>query len=341
MRAVSTVVRSGRLSPAPVIDEFESAVANTLGTSGAVAVSSGTAALYLALRALKIGPRDEVLLPSYVCSALLHAVDAVGATPRLVEIDPDTFNLDPDHARRQVRRRTKAVLVPHLFGLPADLHDLLALGPPVIEDCAQTLGVPYHGRPVGSFGAVAICSFYATKLIAAGEGGMVASSSARILASIRDGRACDEQRQFVPSFNFKLSGLHAALGLNQLRRLPAILARRRRIARRYDRAFAGLPWDRPVAPTDRGHAYYRYVMRIPGGADPVMDRLLSLGVTARRPVFNPIHQYLGLTGFPVTSGIWWEALSLPIYPGLTEGELRRIVSAVERAARLRPRSGRR
>ncbi len=337
-------MRSGRLSPAPVIDEFESAVAEALGTAGAAAVSSGTAALYLALRALKIGPRDEVLLPSYVCSALLHAVHAVGATARLVEIDPDTFNLAPDDARRQLRRRTKAVLVPHLFGLPADLHELLALGPPVIEDCAQTLGVPYRGRPVGSFGTIAICSFYATKLIAAGEGGMVASSSSRILASIRDGRACDEQRRLVPSFNFKLSGLHAALGLSQLRRLPAILARRRRIAQQYHRAFAGLPWRRPFRPADRGHAYYRYVVTIPGGGDRllrIMARLLAAGVTARRPVFNPIHRYLGLTGFPVTSRIWREALSLPIYPGLTEGELRRIVSAVERAAGHRPRGGQR
>jgi dTDP-4-amino-4,6-dideoxygalactose transaminase len=309
-----------------------------------VAVSSGTAALYLALRALRVGPRDEVLLPSYVCSALVHAVQAVGATARLVEVDPDTFNLSPDDARRRLRRRTKAVMVPHLFGLPAELRELLALGPPVIEDCAQTLGVPYRGRSVGSFGAVSICSFYATKLVAAGEGGMVASSSSILLARIRDGRACDEQRRFIPSFNFKLSGLHAAVGLSQLRRLPLILARRRQIAERYDRALAGLPWRRPVCPPvcsdDRGHAYYRYVVRIPGGVDHIMAGLLRDGVTARRPVFRPIHRYLGLTGFPVTDRVWREALSLPIYPGLTERELRRIEAAIARAADDLPRSGR-
>lgn len=337
MRAVAAVVRSGRLSPAPVIGQFEAAVARTLGTSGAVAVSSGTAALYLALRALKIGPGDEVLLPSYVCAALWHAIHAAGATARVVDVDPETFNLDPDDARRRLRRRTKAVIVPHLFGLPADLEDLLALGPPVIEDCAQTMGVSYRDRPVGSFGAVAICSFYATKLIAAGEGGMVASASSTLLGRIRDGRTCDEQVRLVPSFNFKMSGLHAALGLSQLQRLPVILARRRRIARRYDRALAGLPWRRPAIPADRGHAYYRYVVRIPGGVDRAMARLLAAGVTARRPVFNPIHRYLKQSGFPVTNGIWREALSLPIHPELTERELQRVLSACERIAHRRGR----
>jgi dTDP-4-amino-4,6-dideoxygalactose transaminase len=316
-----------------VIEQFEAAVARTLGTSGAVAVSSGTAALYLSLRALKVGPRDEVLLPSYVCAALWHAVHAAGATARVVDVDPETFNLDPDDARRCLHRRTKALIVPHLFGLPADLKELLALGPPVIEDCAQTLGVSYRGRPVGSFGAMAICSFYATKLIAAGEGGMVAGASSTLLGRIRDGRTCDEQLRLVPSFNFKMSGLHAALGLNQLRRLPAILARRRRIALRYDHALAGLPWRRPVIPADRGHAYYRYVVQIPGGADRITAKLMSAGITARRPVFNPIHRYLKLSGFPATNRLWREVLSLPIHPGLTDQELQRVLSAVERIAR--------
>jgi perosamine synthetase len=331
-QAVAAVVRSGRLSPSPVVEQFETAVAHTLGVSGAAAVSSGTAALYLALRALGVGPGDEVLLPSYVCSALLHATEATGATARLVEVDPETFNLAPDDARRRLRRRTKAVIVPHLFGLSADLKELLALGPPVIEDCAQTIGVSYHGRPVGSFGAAAICSFYATKLVAAGEGGIVASASSTLLAKVRDGRAYDERRRIASGFNFKLSGLHAALGLSQLRRLPQMVSRRRQIARRYDGALAGLPWSRPVWPDDRGHAYYRYVVRISGGVDHVMARLLAAGVTARRPVFRPIHRYLGQTGFPVTDRLWREALSLPVYPGLTEQELRQIISAVTRAA---------
>jgi perosamine synthetase len=331
-QAVAAVVRSGQLSPSPVIEQFEAAVAETLGVSGAAAVSSGTAALYLALRALGVGARDEVLLPSYVCSALIHATEATGATARLVEVDPDTFNLAADDARRRLRRRTKAVIVPHLFGLPADLDELLALGPAVIEDCAQTLGVSYRGRPVGSFGAAAICSFYATKLVAAGEGGMVACASSTLLAKIRDGRAYDERRRFVRSFNFKLSGLQAALGLNQLRRLPLMVARRRRIARRYNQALAGMPWRRPVTPADREHAYYRYVVRIPEGVDRVMARLLAAGVTARRPVFRPIHRYLNQAGFSVTDRLWQEALSLPMYPGLTERELRRIVSAIARAA---------
>lgn len=333
-RAVNAVVRSGRLSPSPVVEQFETEVARTLGVAGAAAVSSGTAALYLALRALGVGPRDEVVMPSYVCSALLHATEATGATARLVDVDPETCNLSPDDARRRLRRRTKALILPHLFGLPADLRDVLALGPPVIEDCAQTLGVTYRGRPVGSFGVAAVCSFYATKLVAAGEGGMVASNSAALLEKIRKGRSYDERPRYSSGFNFKLSGLHAALGLSQLRRLPLMLARRRRIARRYDQALAGLPWCGPASPADRDHAYHRYVVRVPGGADRVMACLMSLGVTARRPVYRPIHRCIGQRGFPVTDRLWREALSLPIYPALTRRELERIVTALSEAARL-------
>jgi perosamine synthetase len=334
VRAVAAAVRSGRLSPAPVIEQFESAVAGTMGTSGAAAVSSGTAALYLTLRALRIGPGDEVLFPSYVCSALLNAVTAVGATPRLVEIDPSTFNIAPDDARKKLRRRTKALVVPHLFGLPAELKTLSALGPPLIEDCAQTMGVSYRGHQVGSFGVATICSFYATKLVAAGEGGMVASSSAALLDRVRAGRAYDERSRWQPAFNFKLSALHAALGLSQLRRLPRILARRRRIARQYDRAFAPLDRRRficPVEPPDRGHGHYRYVVRVPGGATRLLARLAAAGIAARRPVFRPTHRYLGMTGFPLTDHVWREALSLPIYPGLTDREVRRIIATVVRA----------
>ena len=328
-------MRSGWLSPSPVIEQFESAAARAVGQSGGVAVSSGTAALYLTLRALGIGRGDEVVLPSYVCSALWHAVTAAGATPRLAEIDPASFNLSPSAARKRLTRRTKAIIVPHLFGLPADLSALRALGPALIEDCAQTLGVRYRGRPVGSFGVATICSFYATKLITAGEGGLIASSSPRVLARLRAARAYDEQPRLAPSFNFKLSALHAALGLSQLRRLRRILALRRGIARRYDRAFADLPVIVPPRFYDRGHAYYRYVVRVPlpagqagGGAGPVMARLHRLGVTARRPVFEPIHDALGLRGYPVTDRAWQEALSLPIYPGLNASEMARVIAAV-------------
>ncbi|HUJ78850.1 MAG TPA: DegT/DnrJ/EryC1/StrS family aminotransferase [Nitrospiria bacterium] len=331
-RAVAAVVRGGQLSPSPLVERFERAAARTLGVAGAAAVSSGTAALYLTLRALGVGPRDHVLMPSYVCSALLHATEATGATALLVDGDPETFNLAPDDAKRRLRRRTKAVIVPHLFGMPADLTEVLALGPPVIEDCAQTLGVPYHGRPVGSYGVAAVCSFYATKLVAAGEGGMVASDSSALLAKIRDGRSYDERPRYSSGFNFKLSGLHAALGLSQLSRLPLMVARRRRIARRYDRALAGLPWQRPVARADRGHAFHRYVVRVPGGLDRVMARLALRGVTARRPVFRPLHHYFGYRGFPVTDRLWRASLSLPIYPSLTSGELKRIVAAISEAA---------
>ena len=133
-------------------------------------VSSGTAALHLALAAMGVGPGDEVVVPSFVCSALLNAVTVTGASPVMAEIDPATLNLDPQDVERRLTLRTKAVVVPHMFGLPADLDRLLALGVPLVEDCAQAIGARYRGRPVGSHGKAAIFSFYATKVLATGEG---------------------------------------------------------------------------------------------------------------------------------------------------------------------------
>jgi dTDP-4-amino-4,6-dideoxygalactose transaminase len=348
-QAVAAALASGRLSPSPVVERFEAAIARMTGRTGAVAVSSGTAALYLVLRALGIGRGDEVLMPSFVCAALWHATTAAGATPRFAEIDPATFNLSPSAARRALTRRTKAIIVPHLFGLPADLDELLALGPPVIEDCAQTLGVRYRGRPVGSFGVATVCSFYATKLITAGEGGAVTSSSHRLLERVRDGRMYDERPVLTPSFNFKLSALHAALGLSQLGRLGRIVARRQRLARAYDRALASLPVARPAGAPDRGHAWYRYVVRVEGGAQRAIERIGRAKIAARRPVFRPIHRMLGrLAGrssgsaeLPETDRTWREALSLPIYPGLTALEQRRVIGALTAAVgRLRSVGGR-
>ena len=340
-RAVSISIKSRALSPSPAVEGFEVAVARTLGTSQAVAVSSGTAALYLTLKALNIGPGDDVLFPSYVCSALRHAVTAVGATPRLVEVDPHTFNIEADHARRRLTRRTKALIVPHLFGLPADLDELLALGPPLIEDCAQTMGVSYHDRPVGSFGIASICSFYATKLITAGEGGMVASSSAALIGRVRSGRSCDEQPRWSPSFNFKLSGLEAALGESQLKRLPTILARRRRIASLYRRALDQSALALPRALQDRGHAHYRYVVKVPGGSDQLMATLSARGITCRRPVFRPLHRDVRQGRFPMTDQVWRESMSLPIYPDLSQREVRRVIGALRWALSRTPRTRRR
>ncbi|TAJ07283.1 MAG: DegT/DnrJ/EryC1/StrS family aminotransferase [Nitrospirae bacterium] len=331
-QAVASVLASGQVAQGPQTDAFERAVAELLGVRGGVAVSSGTVALEVALLALGIGPGDEVLLPTYVCVAPWLAVTRVGAIPKLVEIERRSCNIDPAAVRKALSPRTRAVIVPHLFGLPADLTALESCGIPLIEDCAQTVGALERGRRVGSVGRVTICSFYATKLLCAGEGGMVLSNDAGLLEKGRSLRTYDEGDRLDPrSFNRKMTDLQAALGLVQVNRFHELAQRRAVIAARYGAALGTLGLTLPAVPDGRTHVYYRYVVRIPESAGPldgIMQRLEGRGVQCRRPVFRPIHQYLGASGFSVSDEAHARALSLPIYPSLTDAEVASVIQAL-------------
>ncbi len=312
---------------------FEAEAGAFLHLPPGVAVASGTAALHLALLALGLGPEDEVILPSYVCVAPLHAVEYVGARPRLADVDPTTYNLDPTDVRRRLTRRTRAIIVPHLFGLPADLDALLALGPPIIEDCAQSFGARYCNRPVGTFGALSIVSFYATKLLTTGEGGMVFSRDRRLLARVRDRRDYDERPRHAVRYNYKMTDFQAALGRSQLRRFPGMLARRAAIARRYQRGWAHLPARLPSPSGDRTHVFHRFVIALPTAASPKAQALATHGVTARRPIHRPLHALLGLEGYPGAAEAFRHALSVPLYPALTSKEEALVMRTVLRSLR--------
>ncbi|HEV8306520.1 MAG TPA: DegT/DnrJ/EryC1/StrS family aminotransferase [Methylomirabilota bacterium] len=325
--ALADVVASGFIAQGPRVAAFEREIASALGVSGGVATSSGTAALHLALLALDVGEGDEVLLPTYACAALLHAVRAARAVPRLVDCDPATFNVDPEAARKACTPRTRALVVVHSFGLPADLDALSALGVPVIEDVAQAFGARDRDRPVGSVGAAAVLSFYATKLLTTGEGGMLVARDARILAAARDLREYDQKAEDRPRFNYKMTDLQAALGLAQLARFPAFLGRRQALAALYRDRLAHLPLEHPPVRPDRGSVYYRYVVKGREPADRYLAGLMALGVEARRPVFRPLHRYVGAEGFPGAEEAWARAVSLPLYPALTDDEACRVVDA--------------
>jgi len=318
--AVAAVLQSGQLAQGEQVAAFEEALASQVGVGGAVAVSSGTAALQLALRALGVGEGDEVIIPSFVCPALLNAVRAVRAVPVLADIERETFNLDAGDVARRVTKKTRAVIVPHLFGLPANIHDIAALGIPVIEDCAQVLGSRIAGAPAGSFGILSVFSFYATKVICTGEGGMVAGNDPVLLEKIRDLREYDEKEDDRLRGNWKLTEMQAAMGIVQLGKLPVLLARRREIAARYDAAHRGFPLSIPTRPPHSEPIHYRYVVRT-GRADDLLAAGDKAGIAYRRPVFKPLHRYLGLTGYPETEAAFAEAVSLPIYPSLSDEEL--------------------
>lgn len=327
LQALAAVLQSGFISQGAKVAAFEREMAATLGVRGGVATSSGTAALHLALLALGVGEGDEVLIPTYACAALLHAVRAVRAVPRFVDSDPASFNMDPQAARTACSPRAKALIVVHSFGLPAELDDLKGLGLPLIEAAAQALGASYGGRPVGSIGEASVFSFYATKLITTGEGGMLLANDERILAAGRDLREYDQKEDDRLRFNYKMTDLQAALGLVQLGQLPHFLERRKAIASRYRERLEALPVQLPLDPSDREQVHYRFVVTGPLPADHYLGGLQPLGVEARRPVFRPLHRYLGIQGFPGAEAAWEKAVSLPLYPSLRDEEIDRVVAA--------------
>jgi dTDP-4-amino-4,6-dideoxygalactose transaminase len=327
-REVERVLLSGQLAQDGEVARFENRMGSFVGVKAAVAVNSGTAALHLALLALKAGPGHEVIVPSYVCPAVVNAVLYTGATPVVADIDPMTFNLSPGDAKRRLSERTLAMIVPHMFGLPADMKALGALGVPIVEDLALALGSRWCGKRAGGLGALAVCSFYATKMMATGEGGMVLGSDEALLTEIRDLRATDEKEDFRVRYNYKMTDLQAALGLSQLKKLMTFVARRREIAGVYNEALEKLGIPPPHVPADSEPVWYRYVLLLDTDAEPFIQDMNRRGVECRRPVFKPIHRYLGLTGYPVTDDVWSRAVSVPLYPALAGAEVDTIAKAL-------------
>ncbi len=320
--AVLRVLRSGRLAQGPEVAAFEAECAALAGRRHGVAVSSGTAALHLALNALGVGESEDVAIPAYACASLLTAVSLQGAIACICDIGDD-LNLDP----RVVPRDARFAIVPHLFGKTAALPER----PVVIEDIAQSLG-----GETGRAGVAAIASFYATKLITTGEGGMVLTDDEGLAETVRDRRDYDNRDEFVPRFSYKMTEMQAALGRVQLRRLPEFLERRRTIALRYSEAFGELPLG---LPDPAGHVFFRYVVTT-GEQETLLARLNDEGIEAKRPVYRPAHHYTrggGLRGVAWCAGPCLEAdrahetaVSLPIHPAMRADEVDSVIEAVRR-----------
>jgi dTDP-4-amino-4,6-dideoxygalactose transaminase len=324
IQAVAKVIRSGHIAEGEVVARFEKTFAEKMGVRHAVAVSSGTAALHLTLLAMGIGREDEVIIPSYVCTALLHAVQYVGARPVLAEIDPKNYNIDPDDVQKRITTRTKAVVVPHMFGLAANLDKLLNLDVPLIEDCAQAVGGTYHQRPLGTFGDASIFSFYATKMMATGEGGMAASNSAEIIERIRDLKTYDEKEADKVRYNYKMTDVQAAIGDVQLGRLDEFVDQRESLANQYVKSLKSLNLKLPEENSE--HIYYRFVVGLETDCNVLIQKLSRKGIGCARPVYLPIHRHLKMDGYPVTDKVWETACSFPIYPSLHAKEVEQIIT---------------
>ncbi len=319
--AANRVLASGYLAQDREVRAFEEDVAALLHLRGGVATNSGTAALHLALLALGVGQGAEVLIPSYACAALLHAVHLAGARACLVDSVTDGVNMSVDDAARRVSPATRAIVVPHLFGTMAEVWAFRRFGIPIIENCAQALGATFQGWPAGETGDITVLSFYATKLITTGEGGMLLSRSSGLLDEARDLRDYDKRANYRLRFNYKLTDLQAAIGRTQLRKLPRFLDRRREIARSYQAELGNL--TATYAPIRDGDACYRYVLAVPD-PETFIRNMAATGVECARPVHRPLHELVRSNVCPNAARTYQRAASLPLYPSLTETQVRSV-----------------
>lgn len=233
---VTEAIRAGQLAVGPGIAEFEGKVAKYINRKYSIGTSNGTAAIHLALLALAIQDGDEVILPASVCPGVMHAVEYTGATPILCDVNPDDLNLSFQSTLAHISDKTKAIILPHMYGIPSDIDLFLNLNIPVIEDCAQAFGATYKGKSVGSYGQCAIFSFYATKMLTSIDGGMVLTNDKNIELFIRDRLYYAGKREYKLRFNYKLQNINAVVGLAQLNKIEAFLEERREIFNRiYER----------------------------------------------------------------------------------------------------------
>jgi len=328
--AVSRTLKSAKISQGEQVENFERRLSSFVGHSGAVATHSGTSALHLSLLALDISEGDQVALPSFVCSAPLHAIHYVKATPLFIDIHPGTLNMDARDLEQKITKRTKAVILPHMFGLPADIKEISSFNIPVIEDCAHSLGALYHEKRVGGLGLLSIYSFYATKMICTGEGGMITSNSHELLEKIKDLRDYDKRENWHVRYNYKMTDLAGALGMSQFSKLSSFIQKRKKIARFYHQELKNLPLELPKEYIDRDHIYYRYVLKGEKGFPKFKKRLSGAGIFCEEPVYKPLHLYFGLKNCPESEKASARCLSIPIYPSLKKSEVETIIYHIKR-----------
>jgi perosamine synthetase len=326
---IAAVLESGQLTMGPKVAELEQLLAGACGVEHAVAVSSGTAALHLAVLALGLVEGDEVLVPAYTFPATANVVALSGARPVLVDVDPATFNVDP--AKVEVGPRTKAIVAVHLFGRPARLEELPP-GLPVIEDAAGALGARRRGRPCGGLGLAGCLSFHPRKIVTTGEGGAVTTNDARVAAVARQLRhhgweGADMTR---PGLNYRLSDVLCALGIPQVRRLDELLATRARIAAAYAERLQGVV-ELPSAEEGDAHGWQAYVVRL-DRRDEALEALRAAGIEAQIGTYalHRLGAYREQGAFPGADACFERALALPFHSQLTEPELDRVAEVLTR-----------
>lgn len=340
--AVTAVLRTSSLSLGPQMESFERAFATYLGTPHAVAVSSGTAGLHLCIRALGIGEGDEVIVPSFTFIAAANAIRYERATPVFVDIEADSLNISPAGIERAITPKTRAILVVHTFGRPAEMEAILDIARchnlAIIEDACEAIGAEYDGQKAGLFGDAAVFGFYPNKQITTGEGGMVVTRRPELAERIRalrnQGRYDSEDwlQHAELGYNYRLSEINCALGLAQLKRIDEILKQREQVAQLYQKHLAnvdGLMLPVLEAPRTR-ISWFVYVVRLGAtfakdNRDTIMATLIAAGIGCGR-YFAPIHMQAAYSAWrsaslPVTEAQACRTIALPFFNRLTEDEI--------------------
>ncbi len=328
------------------IERFEAAVRAATGAEHAIGLCNGTVALHLALHCLGVGPGDEVIVPTFTYIASVNTIAQTGATPVFADCREGDWLLDPADAAARVSPRTKAILPVHLYGAACDMRALGALarerGLGVVEDCAEAFGTTLGGRHVGTFGDVGTFSFFGNKTITTGEGGMVISQDGALAERMRivRGQGQSPTRRYwheVLGFNYRMTNIVAAIGLAQIERLDAVLARKRALAARYQALLRDLPvaFQRPMDGVESSH--WLVTVLLPPGADrDAVQRDMAAHGVDTRPVFFCAHEmpmYAKGERFPVAEDIAARGLSLPSYPTLEDADLDRVADALGAALR--------
>ena len=343
--AVGRVLTSGMLAQGPEVAAFEAEFSEHVGGRPCVAVNSGTSALLLALLALGTGPGDEVVVPSFSFAATANAVALTGARPVFADIEPDHYGLDPSAVEAVITPRTTAIMPVHLYGHPAAMDGLAEVaarhGLALVEDAAQAHLAAFGGRPVGTFGAAAAFSFYPTKNMTAGEGGLVVCADETVARTVRLLRNQGMERRYaneIVGYNMRMTDLHAAIGRAQLGRLPAWTAQRRENAAALTAGLAeaapGLVLPRVAAAAEP--VWHQYTVRSPQ-RDRLVTELADRGVRTGVYYPTPIHRLpaYGLDlDLPVTDRVAGEVLSLPVHPALSARQLDHVVASVASVASL-------
>jgi len=332
--AVADVFKTNYLAEGEVVRKFEEKLGIYIGAKGGVATSTGTLALYLALVSLGIKPDDEIIIPSYVCRSVLNSILYSGAKPVLCDVNKEDYNISFNDAKKKVTKRTRAIIIPHMFGCPAEIGSFVSKfkgsGIYLIEDCAHSIGAEYEKKKVGSFGDLSIFSFEGTKYIVTGEGGMVLANNNIFLDKLRRLKEPDSLG-FKIKYTYRMTNLQAAIGIVQLMKLPYFIKRRRDIARIYNKSLSNLGIVLPKEYPERLHIFHRYMVKIEGSIRKFMQNCYRKGIKVKQPVKPyPIHKYLNLPNkdFSNTESIMKSVVSIPIYPLLKTKEIKLIIDVI-------------